>query len=649
MLRVSSVVLLLLVQSGLAQVYEDQPTYDDVVDLAEERPDLTDLFLVTPQDDAGLFGSWSVPARWPIVAIHAALLPDGDVLTYGTNEFAEPGAGFVYDRWRPSRGLASASHYVLDVETSNNLFCSAQALIPGTGGLMLVTGGSVERGGRRNYGIRAANVFDPINNTFYKPVDPMKKARWYPTVTQLADGRVFVQGGRDELRKPTVIPEVFDPDTGKWKLLTSAESKTLYNEGWNYPRAFAAPNGDVLTIPPHQKDIYYVDPDGRGKVRRVRELSGVPTPGELLAVMYDANRILSVRGRDARKLTLTESDKVYSDNIADMATERHWADATLLANGEVMVSGGATVRQSLDNAVNYVEIWNPDTETWRIGASAAKARLYHSTSLLLPTGVVLCAGGGPPGPVSNLNAEIYYPPYLFDNEDEWRERPRILGLASEGGSRIEIRAKGRTGLEKFKLRIDDKHVRTFSVTDNIASYIHETDRPVTGDQVEIFYHNHDETLGTDIQSGNLIPGRLTVDYIRIDGDIHQTENKRVVSKIEGNFDQRRTQHLPSNGLFQYWEKPQDYLQLGSLPYGQDLNLLIDRANSVSKVMMIRFGSVTHSFDMGQRGLSLGFEQEGDFLSVNLPAKRKQCPPGFYMLFVLDETGTPSIAALLELE
>jgi hemin uptake protein HemP len=40
------------------------------------------------------------------------------------------------------------------------------------------------------------------------------------------------------------------------------------------------------------------------------------------------------------------------------------------------------------------EIWNPDTDTWTVGASLAIARLYHSSALLLPDGRVLIAGGG---------------------------------------------------------------------------------------------------------------------------------------------------------------------------------------------------------------------------------------------------------------
>ena len=61
------------------------------------------------------------------------------------------------------------------------------------------------------------------------------------------------------------------------------------------------------------------------------------------------------------------------------------------------------------------EIWDPDTDTWTETAVARqRPRLYHSSSLLLPDGRVLLAGGGAFAPaVNETNAEIYSPPYLF--------------------------------------------------------------------------------------------------------------------------------------------------------------------------------------------------------------------------------------------
>jgi hypothetical protein len=46
-------------------------------------------------------------------------------------------------------------------------------------------------------------------------------------------------------------------------------------------------------------------------------------------------------------------------------------------------------------------------------------------ALLLPDASVLVGGGGAPGPLMNLNAEIYYPPYLFTSSGALAPRPSI--------------------------------------------------------------------------------------------------------------------------------------------------------------------------------------------------------------------------------
>jgi hypothetical protein len=51
--------------------------------------------------------------------------------------------------------------------------------------------------------------------------------------------------------------------------------------------------------------------------------------------------------------------------------------------------------------------------------------LYHSNALLLEDATVLTCGGGAPGPLNNLNAEIYYPPYLYNGSGQLAVRPVI--------------------------------------------------------------------------------------------------------------------------------------------------------------------------------------------------------------------------------
>jgi hypothetical protein len=114
--------------------------------------------------------------------------------------------------------------------------------------------------------------------------------------------------------------------------------------------------------------------------------------------------------------------------VGSLSCDRLWGNATLLADGEVLVSGGSGVDNQLTNVAYQVELYNPSTATWTLGASAATPRLYHSSTLLLPDGSVLTAGGGAPGPVNELNAEIYYPPYLYAKDGSGKPaiRPNII-------------------------------------------------------------------------------------------------------------------------------------------------------------------------------------------------------------------------------
>jgi hypothetical protein len=130
---------------------------------------------------------------------------------------------------------------------------------------------------------------------------------------------------------------------------------------------------------------------------------------------------------------ISNPNRPVSQPTGSLREQRFWANSVALPSGEVLVVGGASILQQLDHAVNYAEIWNPATGEWRIGATAERARLYHSTALLLPDATVLVGGGGSPGPVTNENAEIYLPPYLFNANGERATRPVITALSRDPG------------------------------------------------------------------------------------------------------------------------------------------------------------------------------------------------------------------------
>ena len=82
--------------------------------------------------------------------------------------------------------------------------------------------------------------------------------------------------------------------------------------------------------------------------------------------------------------------------------------ATLLPNGEVLVAGGSTYAAS---CFATAELYNSSTGTWTPTGSMTQPRCYHSATLL-PTGEVLVAGGVDSlfnSPDTSATAELYNP------------------------------------------------------------------------------------------------------------------------------------------------------------------------------------------------------------------------------------------------
>src|SRR3979490_1221644 len=72
------------------------------------------------------------------------------------------------------------------------------------------------------------------------------------------------------------------------------------------------------------------------------------------------------------------------------------------------------------------------------------------------------------------------------------------------------------------------------------------------------------------------------------------------------------------------------------------------AASVSSVVLIRPGAPTHAFDMEQRMVAMNFTAGSGVLNVTAPPNGNIAPPGYYMLFILNSSGVPSVAQFVQL-
>jgi hypothetical protein len=383
--------------------------------------------------DDGL-GRWSALAKWPLIPIHAVLLGDGRVMTYGTNPDGMQTARFFYDVWSPRLGLGSTAHRTLPNTTTTDLFCGTQLVLPGSGDVLLA-GGDTWNGRSTTMEANADTViFDPDLNVLTQGA-AMQRARWYATATTLPDGRTYIQGGLSGADRP----EIRSAD-GSSRLLDGIDTSSLY---WYYPRNFVAPDGRIFGYVGRR--MYWIDPNASGGSGRLTEIGYMPADGPngvtSSEVLYAPGRILRVGGgamgatvpgasTSAAAVIDIDRPKPSYTRVAPMPLPLHWANATVIPDGRVVVTGGSQENNQLVGVSRRPLIWDPRTGSWtqgrQTGAGPAYARLYHSTAILLLDGTILVGGGGAYGPTTNTNAQLYYPPYLYTAAGTLASRPRIM-------------------------------------------------------------------------------------------------------------------------------------------------------------------------------------------------------------------------------
>jgi len=86
----------------------------------------------------------------------------------------------------------------------------------------------------------------------------------------------------------------------------------------------------------------------------------------------------------------------------------------------------------------------------------------------------------------------------------------------------------------------------------------------------------------------------------------------------------------------------------SIGYGERFFVATPNAAGITGVTWVRLPSVTHAYDMNQRFNRLSFTQAAGGLNVTAPANGNLCPPGHYMLFILDGNGVPSVAKIVRI-
>ena len=335
-------------------------------------------------------GRWSRVPDLPFAPVHSHLLPTGNVMLW-------PRPGIDLRLWDPATATVSPL-----TSAGYDIFCAGHTFL--ANGSLFVVGGHIDDG----VGLPHASAYDPFTN-LWSSVPDMNAGRWYPTATTLANGDVLVVSGSiDNTVGENRLPEVFQTGSGTWRDLTNAQITLDL-----YPRMFLAPNGRIFNSSPSMVTSY-LDTSGTGSWTVVANRSVDVYRDYDSAVMYDDGKVLVIGGGDpptntAEVIDLNAASPAWR-SVAPMAVARRQLNATLLPDGQVLVTGGTSGPgfNNIDTPVFAAEMWAPATETWSTMASQQFPRLYHSGAVLLPDGRVLTIGGN-----DVPQTEVYEPPYLF--------------------------------------------------------------------------------------------------------------------------------------------------------------------------------------------------------------------------------------------
>ena len=84
----------------------------------------------------------------------------------------------------------------------------------------------------------------------------------------------------------------------------------------------------------------------------------------------------------------------------------------------------------------------------------------------------------------------------------------------------------------------------------------------------------------------------------------------------------------------------------SIAWGGQFSVSTPDAANISQAVLVRPGSSTHAFDMDQRLVGMSFTAGSGSLTVTAPPNSKIAPPGYYMLFLINNKGVPSVASFV---
>jgi len=324
-------------------------------------------------------GEWSPVIQWPHIAITAANLPDGRILTWSSTEVDEfpDNREFTHSAvYNPADGAFTTTD-----NGFHDTFCAGVSTLED--GRIIASGGNLDD--------NRTSSFNP-ETLAWAPMATMFDRRWYGTNITLPNNQIFSTFAKSSGDRS----EKYDPDTNTWIRTPNAPMDTLLAEHnsiggmeW-FAQLAVQPNGRVFNGGPYFT-VQTFDPMNGGVNESFGDQVGDRVRKWGNIVTYGVGQALLIGGADFRPQNeRTVPTNVYLVDMngpapvltqaAPMNFPRALSNSVTLPNGEILVVGGneTGVNFSDVQSVLPAEIYNPENNTWRVVDAISVPRNYHS-------------------------------------------------------------------------------------------------------------------------------------------------------------------------------------------------------------------------------------------------------------------------------
>jgi hypothetical protein len=518
---------------------------------------------------------------------------------------------------------------------TNDIFCS--------GHLQLADGNVLVIGGTGRYypggaftGSRQVNLYNWKTGT-WSTFGQLKQGRWYPSLISLADGKIVIFSGL-KLDAPNQINpslEIYDPKTQKFHYI---DLTTIRNSPFNtklkdvdgydsidlYPRVFSTSDGRLLIT------------GDDGGIPGVL-VSQASKKSYLMSINEDVNGNLSVSFEVGPERI--ETSKAYGTALQVPNSEDVLLIGGLVGTNDINFGRlgktegfppGSRVASSLQRWVSPQKSGEKNGK-WEITDKFLKEPRANLEAVILPNKEVLVVSGG--------EYPEYKPAY----------QPLLMTPNSEAAGGYSTQSMNPARLPRLyhngALLLPDARVLVIGGNANRAA--REKDGTIHVNILRDPQTYYKFPKLTD-KSGQVKEFNVEEYYQSPQGYFAEGDTEPFVPAEIWQAEIFSPPYLFKPGL-----RPKIVKAPEKLKYGQSGSISVNNATEKGSLVLVKLGSVTHSFDFGQRLADLAIANvvfgEESSINFNAPKNANLYPPGYYMMFYLNDVGKPSRAKMVKIE